>query len=62
MGDEIECPCCGDVAGVGLVEDGQALLCGCEGHLSCDSESEAYAWADECACQDTAPHDREEDG
>lgn len=52
----IECPCCGDEAWIGqdgdMVEDGQPLLCGCQGHISCDSETEPYAVADNCRCQE----------
>ena len=38
--NELECPCCGDTAAVGLVLDGQALLCGCAGIVSMDAESD----------------------
>ena len=42
----LECPCCGDDGAVsdaeGCFYDGQSLVCGCPGHVSCDSESEPY--------------------
>jgi hypothetical protein len=51
----IECPCCGDDAAFGAkgdeIVDGQPLACGCVGHISVDSENEAYAFADDCCCQ-----------
>ena len=50
----IECPCCGDDAAYGmddeLVTDGQPLLCGCRGHISCDTESEPDVFIDDCKC------------
>ncbi len=49
MSDELECPCCGCVAAKGEVFDGQELACGCDGHISVDSESEPYAWTN-CDC------------
>ena len=36
----IECPCCGDVAAEGFVNDGDPLICGCNGIVSMDAESE----------------------
>ncbi len=51
--DYLECPCCGDVGAVPdsreLYWDGQSLLCGCEGSISCDSETEPWINAD-CRC------------
>lgn len=49
----LECPCCGDDGaqsdGRGMFLDGQPLICGCKGHVSCDSEPEPpYIWADDC--------------
>lgn len=41
---ELECPCCGDVGAVadsdGRFWDGQELVCGCPGQVSCDVETE----------------------
>jgi hypothetical protein len=52
----IECPCCGDVGAEadkdGYFFDGQDLVCGCAGGVSCDSETEPYISIDECDCQD----------
>jgi hypothetical protein len=52
----IGCPCCGDDAWIGQpgdeIFDGQALLCGCGGHISCDSETTPYVNVDSCDCQD----------
>lgn len=40
----LECPCCGDDGAVsdskGLFVDGQALICGCPGWVSVDSEGD----------------------
>lgn len=45
---KIVCPCCGCVGAEpnakGLVYDGQPLLCGCAGHVSCDVETAPYIW------------------
>ena len=42
----LECPCCGgDGAGsdaAGEFYDGQPLMCGCPGIVSCDAESEPW--------------------
>ena len=39
----LECPCCGDDGAVsdheGYFTDGQPLICGCPGWVSCDSET-----------------------
>lgn len=51
----VECPCCGEDAWVGeegVIFDGMPLRCGCKGHISCDSESEPFAVADDCRCQE----------
>lgn len=40
--DVIECDCCGGVAARGICEDGQKLLCGCDGQISLDSETPPY--------------------
>ena len=55
MSERIECPCCGDDAWIGEagddVTDGQALLCGCVGHISCDTESDPYvSGTGDCDC------------
>lgn len=43
---ELECPCCGDVGAYsgagGYYYDGQPLVCGCDGHVSVDSEEDPY--------------------
>ena len=43
---DIECPCCGDVGAEsdssGLYSDGQALVCGCPGQVSLDTETDPY--------------------
>lgn len=50
---ELECPCCGDVGAEadndGLFWDGQALVCGCPGHVSCDGETEVFIAIDDDA-------------
>jgi len=42
----LECPCCGDDGAEsddeGLFSDGQALICGCVGHVSVDSETDPW--------------------
>lgn len=47
---ELECPCCGNVGAVadadGMFVDGQALVCICLGHVSCDWETEPYVVVD----------------
>ncbi len=49
----LECPCCGDAGAVpnarGLYWDGQPLLCGCYGSVSCDSETDPWI-NDNCSC------------
>lgn len=51
---ELECTCCGDVAATadafGFFHDGQSLECGCEGHVTCDSENPAEVNAYDCEC------------
>lgn len=47
---EIECPCCGQVAASWYVIDGDDLECGCDGQISCCSETYPYASADDCGC------------
>jgi hypothetical protein len=53
----IECPCCGDDAAFGgasdLVADGQALACGCTGHISVDSDGVQGVYTDDCLCEGT---------
>lgn len=52
---EIECPCCGDIALSGRwFIDGSALICGCNGSLSVDSENEPYVNIGDCDCQERA--------
>ena len=45
----LECPCCGDVAAEGIVNDGDPLICGCNGQVSLDAESPPYisCWDEE---------------
>jgi hypothetical protein len=47
---EIECPCCGQIAASWAVSDGDSLECGCDGQISCCSETYPYASADDCGC------------
>ncbi len=53
---ELECPCCGDTGAVaeddhGMFFDGQGLVCGCAGLVSCDAETDPYvAVDDDCPC------------
>ena len=51
---EIECPCCGDVGAEaddeGMFMDGQALVCGFEGHVTCDTEEEPDILILDCEC------------
>ena len=58
----LECPCCGDNGaasdGEGCFVDGQALICGCPGWLSVDSDGDEDPWINngdaECAkCEGT---------
>lgn len=53
---ELDCPCCGDVGALadadGYFVDGQALVCGCNGIVSCDSETEPAVSVDDCDCQE----------
>lgn len=48
----LDCPCCGgegaEADAKGYFSDGQPLICGCKGHVTCDSETEPYVWADDC--------------
>lgn len=50
----IECTCCGDIGAVSNAEgyyyDGQKLVCGCVGAVSCDAETEPYISIFECDC------------
>lgn len=52
----LECSCCCDDAWVGhegdLIEDGTPLLCGCQGSISCDSETEPWVNQDDCDCEE----------
>jgi hypothetical protein len=47
----LECPQCGNEAAEpdkdGMFYDGQPLTCGCEGHVSCDTESDPEVFIDE---------------
>lgn len=56
MTNELECPCCGDIGAVADVEgyytDGQELICGCDGQVSCDVETDAYINIHDCECGD----------
>lgn len=53
-GDYLECECCGGVGALpdkdGLYYDGQALVCGCAGCVSCDGEGPAYVSCDGTEC------------
>lgn len=44
----LECPCCGDNGaasdGEGCFYDGQALICGCAGHVSVDADGSEDPW------------------
>ena len=46
----LECSCCGGTAAEWFVTDGDSLLCGCDGAISCCSETYPYATADDCKC------------
>lgn len=51
------CDCCGADGAVsdarGYFFDGQPLICGCDGHVSCDAETDPYIYtSDECRCQE----------
>jgi len=50
----LECPCCGEEGAEcdkdGLFTDGQALICGCVGIVTCDSENEPEINAYDCEC------------
>ena len=50
----IECPCCGDVGAEsnaeGYYHDGQELVCGCAGLVSCDCETPPYISIFDCDC------------
>lgn len=52
--NELECPCCSDVGATadpfGFFYDGQPLECGCDGHVSCDSENPPTINAYDCEC------------
>jgi len=52
----LECPCCGRIGALadlrGEFHDGQDLVCGCDGQVSCDSESEPdVVVSDDCPCE-----------
>jgi hypothetical protein len=53
----IECPCCGWVAAEGVCQDGQHLLCGCNGFVSLCSETEPYIVIMDEDCPPTAKCD-----
>ena len=57
----IECPCCGDDGAESNAEgyyyDGQPLICGCAGHVSCDSENEPDILIGECDCEEATRAD-----
>ena len=50
----LECPCCGEEGAEadedGLFTDGQPLICGCAGCVTCDSENEPEVNAYDCEC------------
>ena len=46
----LECPCCGSIAATEPFVDGQPLLCGCEGQVSVDGETEPWANGCDCTC------------
>lgn len=50
----LECPCCGDDGAVSdadnLFADGQGLICGCAGHVSVDSETDAWISMSDLVC------------
>ena len=53
----IECPCCGcegaEADADGMFTDGQPLICGCDGHVTCDRETDPDIWvSDECKCRE----------
>lgn len=47
---DIHCDCCGNLAATGLCKDGQALECGCAGHITVDGENDVYANTGEEEC------------
>jgi hypothetical protein len=52
--DTLECPCCGDDGAYadsdGMFTDGQPLVCGCTGNVTCDMENESDINAYDCEC------------
>jgi hypothetical protein len=44
--ETLECPCCGDVGAesnaVGEFYDGQALVCGCPGHVCAEENGDVW--------------------
>lgn len=52
---DLECPCCGDVGALWPQLDGDPLICGCKGHVSCDAEEPPYINADDCGCNGDRP-------
>ena len=57
----LECPCCGNEGAEadkdGLFTDGQPLICGCTGCVTCDSENEPEINAYDCGCRRGEGHD-----
>ena len=53
--DTIECPCCGcegaESDDDGLFFDGQALICGCPGHVCVDEDGECWINNEDEACE-----------
>jgi hypothetical protein len=51
----MECPCCGNdcvtLDADGRVSDGQLIECGCDGWVSCDTESEPYIQVPDEPCR-----------
>jgi hypothetical protein len=51
----LECPCCGEEGSEadadGLFTDGQPLICGCDGWVTCDSENEPEISVSDCECR-----------
>ena len=50
----LECPCCGEDGAYAdaddMFEDGQALVCGCDGHVMVDTETEPSINVFDCDC------------
>jgi hypothetical protein len=51
----LECPCCGEEGAEadkdGMFTDGQPLICGCDGNVTCDNENEPEINAYDCVCR-----------